>query len=265
MSPHTYRNGCRWAAGVVAAIAIAVVLSGPVRQLLDERLIYHVNRAETRGAYWCLLAGADADARDSAGLSALHLAVVKDFDKTAELLASRANLETRDGQGRTLLHITALGLHEKYIKILLAGGADIEARDDQGATPLILALSAGKWRLAVMLVAAGAQVKVRRKDGLTPLHFSGGQRDVAEHLLAKGAEVNARDKVGKTPLMMAADDWDPKAGNWDPSVIRLLIAHGADINAVDDSGMTPVKIAEAQGNFRAVRVLMAAAGTPKKR
>ena len=55
------------------------------------------------------------------------------------------------------------------------------------------------------------------------------------------------------------------AGNGDPDAVSLLIAHGADINAVDDSGMTPIKIAAAQGNFMAVRLLTAAASTPKKR
>ena len=94
MNLQTYRNDCRWAVRVVAAIAIAVALAGlsgcdTTHRLLDEQLIYHVKRGDARGAYLCILAGADVNARDSAGSSAMHLASAEGFDKIVELLIAR--------------------------------------------------------------------------------------------------------------------------------------------------------------------------------
>src|SRR5436190_21815626 len=114
MSTRTCIGICHESFLVVAALAVAIALSGlfgcdRVHQSLNEQLIYHAKRGDARGVYLCLLARADINAYDNSGSSALHLAVEGDFRKTVGLLVKQgANLEAKDGQGRTALHIAAL-------------------------------------------------------------------------------------------------------------------------------------------------------------
>ena len=81
-------------------------------------------------------------------------------------------------------------------------GVDVDAKDEEGWTPLHLAAYSDGKDIVGLLIAAGADVDARDEEGWPPLHlaaYSGG-KDIVELLIAVGADVNAKNKHGETPL-----------------------------------------------------------------
>jgi len=112
------------------------------------------------------------------------------------------------------------------VKLQLSRDADVNARDRQTLTPLHVALWYRHKGVAEVLIDKGADINAKDKSGYTPLHFAAikGNSESAALLITKGADVNVKSRAGQTPLHLAAD-----YGYKD--VIELLIAKGADVNA----------------------------------
>jgi ankyrin repeat protein len=87
-------------------------------------------------------AGADVDAVDALGRTALHHAATdRRADLVNELLRLGASVYKADAQGRTPLHLAALARSEPCVDALLAAGAPRSARDVDGLTARELALA----------------------------------------------------------------------------------------------------------------------------
>ena len=126
------------------------------------------------------------------------------------LLASGANPNARDWAGETALHIMlsnsgAGGLpgHINSLKYLLAAGADPNARDASGETPLHRVRNGYDVGL---LVAAGADPNLMSLSGNTPLHEAARRRSsmVVRALLLANADPCAQNNDGDTPERLAA-------------------------------------------------------------
>jgi ankyrin repeat protein len=81
-------------------------------------------------------AGADVDAKDNRGVTALDLAAATSHaDVVNELLNHSASVFTTDAKGRTPLHYAALNPNGDVVDALRAHGAPTAARDSDGFTP----------------------------------------------------------------------------------------------------------------------------------
>jgi ankyrin repeat protein len=126
--------------------------------------------------------------------------------KVELLVAAGAKVNARDAAGRTPLHhavISSDSAHvAKAIPALLAAKADVNARDNDGITPLwsAAASSIGKPQVVELLVNAGADVNVAASDGSTPLMVAAGEGNekAVGLLLQAHASVAAKDNKGKT-------------------------------------------------------------------
>ena len=158
-----------------------------------------------------------------------------------------SNAETR--LGLKLLHQVSFGMYEcqedgvRIAELLLTHGAEVDARNKDHWTPLHIACQNGKLEIVHLLLDNGAEVNAETVDGLKPLHFLSygeyrSQEDgvrVARLLLERGADVNTRRNDHRTPLHVAS-----YYGNIE--IVRLLLDHGADpeANAEGNMGEKPL-------------------------
>lgn len=105
-----------------------------------------------------LAAGANANADDRHGLTALMWAARKNRgDATAVLVQHAANINQVDGTGRTALHHAVLFRHPSAVTALIAAGIDLDVQDVHGLTALDLAKASDEYEVARILLDAGAR------------------------------------------------------------------------------------------------------------
>ena len=101
------------------------------------------------------------DAKNYEGLTCLHIAGVSDHMEIIEmLLECGANVNAKaEKTGRTLLHEAALNGNEKLVKFLISLGpiCNINAKTYDGYTAFDLARSRGRWSIMIELATAGAK------------------------------------------------------------------------------------------------------------
>jgi len=98
--------------------------------------------------------------------------------------------------------MAAFGGKTDEVKALLEKGADVNCRNKDGTTPLHLATATGHTKCANVLIAYGADIEARDKQGGTPLAVAAvtAHPAMVELLLSHGAKADTKDNDGKTPL-----------------------------------------------------------------
>jgi ankyrin repeat protein len=181
-----------------------------------------------------------------------------DLEGISQLLDAGAEVDARNKDGSTALVLAAsFRGYEDVVELLVSRGADVNATAGNGMTPLMAAATVSKTG-AELLLSKGADVRARSADGATALlrclmgNLEGQDRlDVAELLLAGGAEVNDALPGGTTVLMIAA-------GTGELEMVRLLVSKGADVGAVRErDGKTALDLATEKGHAQVVEFLKA--------
>ena len=153
-----------------------------------------------------------------------------DKQTVQSLLQKGANVNATEGDGTTALHWASYRDDLETADLLIRAGAKINAANDLGATPLWTACQNGSEGMVRRLLGAGANPNAKLLLGETLLMVAsrGGYPAIVEQLLAKGADPNARAARGQTALMWAVAQKHPE-------VAKVLLAHGADVHARSNS------------------------------
>ena len=210
---------CRKTTGL-ALLVLAVAGASP-RGRTRDRSPTPRNGAIKRLSARCSRGGADVNATQVDGTTALHWAAYHDDAETAALLVK--------------------------------AGANVNAANRYGVPPLALACTNGNAAVVRLLLEAGADANATMKGDETVLMMAArsGSVDAVKALLVRGARHDARERRGQTALMWAAAEGHA-------AVVRALIEAGADINATLDSGFTPFFFAVREGRIEVVQALLEA-------
>ncbi len=136
-------------------------------------------------------------------------------------------LEIRSGYNREASEALFKAIDDDDVEVIkraIEAGADVNAKNDDGRTPLHLAAYGNSKKIMDTLIAAGADVNAKDNHGDTPLYGAvrSNSKESMDALLAAGVDVNSRDNNGLTPLNLAVDYLLTKA-------MKKLIELGATI------------------------------------
>jgi ankyrin repeat protein len=120
----------------------------------------------------------------------LYAALYGDLPEVKRLLTAGAEVNAKDMHGATALMYASRGGHRKVAELLLARGAEVNAKTTDGRTALMLASESGHRKVAELLLAKGAEVSAKNTHGKTALMYASqkGHREVRELLIKAGAK-----------------------------------------------------------------------------
>ena len=221
---------------------------------------------------------------DGADVNALHFemppltwAALMGQTQAAELLLQHgADINGRNKDGNTALHLAAFFGRADVAKLLLENGANPQARNNDGETPVdvlyinwettafiggLVGVDTGKEDIAAMKTGRNDVAKLFGVKGtfddagtssaqnLSAAAFTGNLAAMKQ-ALADGADPNTKDPTsGGTLLSTAALMGHTK-------VVALLLEHGADINAKSRDGGTALHAAAFLGRVETVKLLL---------
>uniref|UniRef100_A0A8C6PQQ7 Poly [ADP-ribose] polymerase n=1 Tax=Nothobranchius furzeri TaxID=105023 RepID=A0A8C6PQQ7_NOTFU len=214
--------------------------------------------------------------------TALHCAVASPHPKrkqvTELLLRKGANVNEKNKDFMTPLHVAAERAHNDIMEVLQKHGAKVNALDTLGQTALHRAALAGHLQTCRQLLGYGADASLVSLQGFTAAQMGNEavqqilnesvpvrNSDVDYRLLeaAKAGDldtvkslctaqnVNCRDLEGRhsTPLHFAA-------GYNRVAVVEYLLHHGADVHAKDKGGLVPLHNACSYGHYEVAELLV---------
>jgi ankyrin repeat protein len=196
---------------VASALGLALLLGAWTPAPADSPVADAEMRGDTARVRVLLRQGADVNASQGDGMTALHWAAARgDAAQVAMLVYAGARLEAATRNGNyTPLHLAARGGRSAAVKALLKAGANSKAATTAGgATPLHLAAGIGSTESITALLDAGAEVDVREGAwGQTPLMWAADydRVDAVKLLLARGADIKTISKVENIPERERAD------------------------------------------------------------
>ncbi|MGH7679657.1 MAG: ankyrin repeat domain-containing protein [Gemmatimonadaceae bacterium] len=241
-----------------------------------ETLFDAIHRKDAAGVAEALRSGADPNARDKRGVTAvIEAARLGEADIVRQLAAAGAHVNLNAGFGPNALTAAIERESVETVRVLLASGAKPDQRDGRGWSPLFIVGRQRRSDIAALLLAASA--KVDAYDLRTAAQF--GDTTIVRMLLGHGADANigaalngavhacrSGDNTAMFALLLQGGA-DPSkavyimpraADRCSPEALRLLIRHGGDPNQRDYFNITPLMYAARAGNFDKVRVLLAA-------
>ena len=186
------------AVAVVAAVSVGgALLSAQTGRsvVADAAMAKDATRVKS-----LLKTGADANAAQGDGMTALHWAAMNGDGALAEMLlvaGASPRATTRIG-GFTALHLASQAGRDAAVPALIKGGAEVDARTSTGATALMLAAASGNAAIVEALAQAGATLDlVDTALGQTALMYGAGagRTEAVKALLARGARLDVVSHV----------------------------------------------------------------------
>ena len=174
-----------------------------------------------------------------------------DVDGVLTLARQGANLNYKDYDGRTAMHMACSQGRYKIVECLLKLGADETIKDRWGHTPMGIAI-AGKQQMVITVLAAIKNTKLDIADPELALCTAAGAGDLAQvkRFIDFGVPANLGDYDRRYALHVAAAEGHEK-------IVEFLLLAQADPNCKDRWGGTPLQDALSGGHISTAYMLKA--------
>lgn len=178
-------------------------------------------------------------------------------EQVRQLLQSGADINATDEQGRTAVMAATYHNHVGTVEALIQAGADINIRDHQRNNVFLYAGAEGMMEILRLAIEADADVTLTNRFGgtaLIPASDRGHVEIVQELLTRTDVDVNHINNLNWTALLEAVilGDGSEKYQR----IVKLLLDHGADARIPDGNGVTPLQHARERGYQEIERILL---------
>ncbi|AVF22163.1 ankyrin-repeat containing protein [Paenibacillus larvae subsp. larvae] len=190
----------------------------------------------------------------------IFLAEKGDTENVLNLLNDGADINATDGHGRTAVMAATYNNKVDTVKVLILKGADINIRDNNLDNVLLYAGAEGLLEIVKLAIDAGADTKITNRFGGTALIPASerGHVDIVKELLTHSdIDVNHVNNLYWTALLEAVILGD--GGENYQKIIQLLVDHGADVHIGDRDGIPPLKHAQKRG-FQEIESILKKSG-----
>jgi uncharacterized protein len=196
-------------------------------------------------------------AAEVARYSGLHAAAQRgDAARIASLAAGHADLNARDGNGRTAVHVAAFAKQRDAIRALAKAGANLDSLEHDRYDAVTIASVAGDEETLRVLLSLGASAKqvTSRYDGtalIAAAHL--GHDGVVAQLIAAGAPLDHVNNLHWTAVIesIVLGDGGPRH----VATLKALVNAGANVLLTDRQGQTPLALARSRGYTEMVKLL----------
>lgn len=199
--------------------------------------------------------GAQVNKRNAQGKTSLHVAVESLYWQTSNLLVHLgANPYSLDNQNKSPME-EAFERGSDFTQSFLTGGEELlDIPDNQGNTPLITAVKMGFPNIASLLVNLGADSNLSNFQGMTPLLLSieNGYEDLFNLLIERGADIKLGDNNGDSALHYLVKGQK----SFNVTLGEVLISNGLSANTPNNQGLTPLHYASLFKNTTAMDFLL---------
>ena len=157
-----------------------------------------------------------------------------DYDSMDFLLKSGFDLNTKDEEGKTALHLSAEHGAEAITDMLLKAGSNANTQDVHGWTPLFYALAEHELDIMDTLLRK-SDLSLRTNKRETALHVVfdygvyGRASEVLETLIEGGVDINAYNADPQTALKKSISSFDLES-------MEILMDAGCDLNNLGGYG-----------------------------
>ena len=180
----------------------------------------------------------------------------KQYTIVETALKKGTDVETKDGNSKSLLLIATEANDLEMARLLTTHGADVNRQDSRLDSPFLLAGASGQTEFVKLFLSKGARFDVFNRYNGTALipACERGHVEVVRILTAtKGFPIDHVNRLGWTALMEAVVLGN--GGKKHIEIVELLIGAGCNINIADKDGVTALQHARSR-NFTGIVKLL---------
>lgn len=180
---------------------------------------------------------------------------LNDHTALVQAIANGAEIDARNSEGQTALLVAVWANDIEAARLLIAAGADVNDKDALQDSRYLVAGAHGRNEILTMILQNGADLGSVNRFGGTAIIPAAekGHPETVSLLIAAGVDVNHVNDLGWTALMEAVVLSD--GGPLHQDIVKRLLEGGADRSIPDKDGVTALEHAKQRGFTEMVALL----------